>query len=190
MFSIIKKIYRIITNYFFADKTKLFIDDLRYPIDNKYSVVRSYDEAIRFFKRHGIPNEICFDHDLGEDSKGNVLPDGFDIAKAIVEGELDGDWVIPENFIFSVHSQNPDGKKEIHTYLTNYLNFRNIKKDYQSLEKIEEYKFEDAYDIRDNGVGTINLDRAAKSEAFCKKVADVAKSMKNVKTTSHKPKRQ
>lgn len=107
-----------------TDKNKLFIDDLRFPVDESFSIVRSYEEAIEFFNTYGIPEEICFDHDLGEDKDRNVLPDGHDIAKAIVEGELDGKWVIPENFKFSVHSQNPDGKTDIKSYLTNYLKFR------------------------------------------------------------------
>lgn len=43
-----------------------------------------------------------------------------------------------------------------------------------------DYKFEDAYDIRDRGIGRLNLDRAVKSEAFIEKVSNLAQKMKKV----------
>lgn len=48
-----------------------------------------------------------------------------------------------------------------------------------------EYKFEDAYDIRGRGVGTLNLGKALKSDAFVTKVRELALSMKNVSTEMH-----
>lgn len=62
---------------------------------------------------------ISFDHDLG-DGKAT----GFDIAKHLVERELDGDAIFSKTFTFYVHSQNPVGKSNIESFLKNYLDFR------------------------------------------------------------------
>ena len=46
------------------------------------------------------------------------------------------------------------------------------------------YKFEDAYDIRDQGIGRLNLDRAVKSEAFVEKMSELAEKMRKVPLSS------
>lgn len=91
---------------------QLFIDDLRQPPSAEWVVVRSFDEAVAFFDRHGIPSRISFDHDLGE-QQGQLLPTGMDIAKAMVEGVLDGRYTLPDGFSYQVHSANPVGRANI-----------------------------------------------------------------------------
>lgn len=94
---------------------KLFIDDLRDAPDG-WVTVRSYDEAVAHVLVHGMPEAISFDHDLGD-----AVPTGFDFAKWIVEGHLDGDRPLPENFCYTVHSANPPGRANIEGLLGNFL---------------------------------------------------------------------
>lgn len=103
----------------------LYLDDIRHPkYLHEYTIVRSYDEAIAYIEEHGIPQSISFDHDLGEDDKGNILPTGYDFAKWLVEMDMDGKYTIPEDFEFNVHSANPVGKENIESYLNNYIAFK------------------------------------------------------------------
>lgn len=81
--------------------------------------VASYQEAIAVLNEKGCPQFISFDNDLG----GNLGTDGIDVAKWLVNKDLDedGNFIIPE-FGFFVHSQNPIAREQINSYLTNYLN--------------------------------------------------------------------
>ena len=101
---------------------KLFIDDIRQPVDNTYDIVRSYDDAIAYMKVRGCPSFITFDHDLGEAE----LKTGFDIAKWIVEQDLDDGGFIPADFSYDVHSANPVGAANIRGLLDNYLAVRDV----------------------------------------------------------------
>jgi len=103
----------------------LFIDDERAPPrnDDRYWVVARDWEAVKMCLRiHGMPGYISFDHDLGEDNYT-----GYDIAKFLVDLDMDGDddFALPVEFDFYVHSQNPIGKANIENYLNNYLKVRN-----------------------------------------------------------------
>ena len=101
---------------------KLFLDDLREPFDNEYIVVRTAQEAVDLVLEKGCPSFISFDHDLGE-KDGNLLPTGYDFAKWLVNADMEKN-IIMEDFAFQVHSANPVGKKNIESYLNNYLNFK------------------------------------------------------------------
>ena len=96
----------------------MFIDDLRDPPspDGWDVVVRSYDSVFECIARRGCPRAISFDHDLGPDA-----PSGYDIAKRLVEMDLDGELHLPDNFEFDVHSMNPVGAENIRALMTNYL---------------------------------------------------------------------
>lgn len=94
---------------------KLFLDDLRDPPDTGWIVVRSFDECTEYLWENGIPDVISFDHDLG------IGPTGYDVAKWIIEKNLDGKLDIPENFSYYIHSANPIGKKNIQTLLDNFM---------------------------------------------------------------------
>lgn len=97
---------------------KLYIDDIRNPNEDGFLIIRSYSEAIGWMRQNGCPDYISFDHDLGSNDK----LDGIDIAKWIVERDLDtkGDF-IPEDFAFCVHSANPIGRENIEGLLHNYI---------------------------------------------------------------------
>lgn len=103
----------------------LFIDDERLPPRNDgriWHIARDWEDVMMCLRIHGMPVYISFDHDLG-DAKHT----GYDIAKFLVELDMnnDGDFALPENFDYYVHSQNPIGKENIEKYLDNYLRFRN-----------------------------------------------------------------
>jgi len=58
----------------------------------------------------------------------------------------------------------------------------------RQVTKNSAYKFEDAYDIHGRGVGRLNLDKAAKSKAFVRKIGELARSMKNIPIETGSPK--
>lgn len=102
----------------------LFIDDERFPPDDGRDWVIARNEFqvyIEIALHEECPVYISFDHDLGED-----VSTGYDIAKELVERDMsEHSWFkFPENFSFYVHSQNPIGKKNIESYLNNYLKHR------------------------------------------------------------------
>ncbi len=111
---------------------KMYLDDLRTPIEEYDILVRSYTEAIEIIKTNGMPNFISFDHDLGKDKNGVMLKSGYDLAKWIVNSDLNSIIDIPSGFKYKVHSQNPVGKKNIIMLLDGYLklkySFKNNKK--------------------------------------------------------------
>ena len=109
----------------------MFIDDERWPKDatwaewygsrDNWVVARNWTETYDTIKNLGFPNFISFDHDLGDP---DAEPTGFEIAKMLVDYDMDEYMEIPADFQFSVHSQNPIGKKNIESYLNNYLEHR------------------------------------------------------------------
>lgn len=107
---------------------KLFLDDLRSPLDcasmlkgkimntniyfeDNWQIVRSYNEFVTWIETRGLPDFISFDHDLGlpEDSNSEEQ-NGMSCAKWLVNYCLDYDLKIPD---FVVHSSNPAGAKNI-----------------------------------------------------------------------------
>ena len=100
----------------------LFLDDERYPPKNGYEwiILRTFDEATNYVTRYGMPPYASFDHDLGENSKT-----GYEFVKWLVEYDLDsGNTIIPSEFTYYVHSQNPVGAANIRGYLDSYLDMR------------------------------------------------------------------
>lgn len=107
---------------------KLYLDDIRNLPNESYTLVRSYDEALKYVKENGIPAFISFDHDLGVDENEKLLPTGYDFAKYLVDMDMNNILVFPKDFSFYVHSANPVGKQNIESYLNGYLKFKNEKK--------------------------------------------------------------
>lgn len=119
-------------------KTFLFLDDdafhpdqnrnprLYYPLigaADMYELMLSCDHvkfttvegAIDYMETNGCPNFISFDNDLKRELEGK------DLAKWIVEKDMDNPGFIPNDFQFFVHSQNVAAKKDIYSYLGQYL---------------------------------------------------------------------
>ena len=98
---------------------KIYLDDVRIPPSLHWNLTRNFIEIKEKIELYGCPSHISFDHDLGEGE-----PSGLDIAKWLVQQDLDFMFFIPYDFTFQVHSMNPVGKKNIESYLNNYLTFR------------------------------------------------------------------
>jgi len=119
----------------------LFLDDERVPSDvtwvhiertTEWEIVRSFNEAVDWVLKNGVPNVISFDHDLGYEAFDTnehgivVVTDstecksGYDFAKWLVNYDLEEN-VFPKNFQFTVHSMNPVGARNIMALLNNYL---------------------------------------------------------------------
>ncbi len=105
---------------------KLFLDDLRdVPMvytnltNEDFVIVRNYKEFVEVITEKGLPDFVSFDNDLGEDSKGNLLKDGYDCVK----------WLVYESGLglkklnFNVHSANPIASIQINSLLNNYIEF-------------------------------------------------------------------
>ena len=84
---------------------KLYLDDIRSPKSDGWTIVRDYDEFVKFIEKNGLPDEISFDHDLGENIKT-----GYDCAKWLCEYCWINGIPIPS---YNVHSANPVGRDNI-----------------------------------------------------------------------------
>ena len=129
---------------------KIYLDDVRTPIDKEWVVVRNYSEFVAKVQDIGLENisEISLDHDLGDTAMNeyfnNVSPNytlnydnikektGYDCAKWLVEHyyQLNPDTNEPRNIkrnsVFKFpkitsHSANPIGASNIMGYINNFL---------------------------------------------------------------------
>lgn len=107
-------------------KTKklLWLDDYRDPYSSEidwlvFSPIgrdceiywaKNYNMFVDYIKEKGLPDAICFDHDLGDETEKT----GFDCAKWLVEYCLDNNLPIPE---FNCQSANPVGRENIEMLL-------------------------------------------------------------------------
>ena len=114
---------------------KIYLDDVRTPVDSTWVVVRNYDEFISKVQELGLGNIECIslDHDLGDtamqewhknvyynytlDYSNITEKTGYDCAKWLVEKWLDGETVVP----VYTHSANAIGSANIMGYINNYL---------------------------------------------------------------------
>lgn len=114
--------------------TKIYLDDMRTPIDPDWVVVRNFDEFVYQVNLIGLENIslISLDHDLGDSAMKewhtNVYHNftlnydnikektGMDCAKWLVEQWLDGKPVVD----VVVHSANAIGSANMMGYINNY----------------------------------------------------------------------
>jgi hypothetical protein len=132
-------------------KKKIYLDDVRTPVNTDWVVVRSYDEFVEKVKEIGLLgiDVISLDHDLGDTAMdeyyNNVSPNytldythitektGMDCAKWLVNYFYDTNpfWddfsrskKKTEEFPFPkvyTHSANPIGSANIMGYINNFL---------------------------------------------------------------------
>lgn len=120
---------------------KIYLDDVRIPLDNDWITVKSYDEFTSKINEIGLNqiSLISLDHDLGDEAmteyytnvKNNFKLDygnikektGYDCAKFLVEVSLDNGYTLPP---INVHSANPIGSANIIGYINNYLKNCNL----------------------------------------------------------------
>jgi hypothetical protein len=119
-------------------KTLLWLDDVRDPFEYldaedgpigwlvfsplshpfKTIWVKSYDEFTQWIEANGLPDGICFDHDISSEEKT-----GYDAAKWLCNYCDDKNLSLP---LWNIQSANPVGKENIKSYLTNYAKHRDI----------------------------------------------------------------
>jgi len=118
---------------------KIYLDDLRTPVDKTWIVVRNYEEFVEKVEEIGLDNIelITLDHDLGpgamEEWHNTVnsfginydnIPEktGFDVAKWLVEQWMNGMPIVE----VVVHSANPVGSANIMGYINQYLHINRL----------------------------------------------------------------
>lgn len=109
----------------------LFLDDIRFPVDVKLAfstddlviIARSYDDACWYVRRHGIPNDIHFDHDLADQHYiiGDGEKTGLSFAKWLCDYIMDNGLKLPDDFKYHVHSANPVGAENIRFFMSNFI---------------------------------------------------------------------
>jgi hypothetical protein len=125
----------------------LWLDDARNPHEDDWLVmapiprdqiseviwVKSYQEFVDWIIHNGLPDGICFDHDLADEhynpamysgveaynevAKNFKEKTGMDCAKWLVEYCMDYNKKLP---FFKSQSANPAGRENILGYLENY----------------------------------------------------------------------
>jgi hypothetical protein len=118
------------------EKIWLYLDDVRTPTDDRWKVVRSYDELVAHIKMNGLENyeTISLDHDLGDtamqeyynnvrdnytiDYKNITEKTGMDCAKWLVAESMTKKIPLPQIYI---HSANPIGSANMMGYINNYF---------------------------------------------------------------------
>jgi hypothetical protein len=118
------------------NRMRLYLDDIRTPVDDDWIVVRNYDEFVAQIKLRGLGNfeVISLDHDLGEGAmveyytnvKNNYMLDynnikertGMDCCRYLVSESMNEKIPLPQIY---VHSANPIGSANMLGYINNYL---------------------------------------------------------------------
>lgn len=95
---------------------KLYLDDERFPkTPGPWVIVRSYDEFVKTIEEKGLPAELSFDNDLGEN-----VPEGYDCLKWLVyDKQLD-----LRSVIINVHSANPVARENIYGLINSWNKFK------------------------------------------------------------------
>lgn len=121
-------------------KFKIYLDDVRIPLDNEWVVVRDYDEFTKKINEIGFENIelVSLDHDLGPSAMKewmkNVVENysldydnisektGYDCAKWLVNEWMDGKQI----FDVVTHSANAIGSANIMGYINNYRHINRL----------------------------------------------------------------
>ena len=101
------------------NKKLLWLDDFRKPDDyvkGDYIIswVKNYAEFCLFINENGLPDIVCFDHDLGEEKSG------YDCAKFLVGYCQEYNLDIPE---YDIQSSNTVGKDNIRSLMDSWHRF-------------------------------------------------------------------
>lgn len=118
-------------------KIKLYLDDIRTPLDDTWMVVRDYKQFVSIINLYGLENFslISLDHDLGDKAMAeyynnvrvnykldydNIVNEktGLDCAKFLVRMCINKNISLPK---IQVHSANPIGAANIIGYINNFL---------------------------------------------------------------------
>jgi hypothetical protein len=118
----------------------IYLDDTRTPTDDRWIVVRNYDEFVEKVTEIGLKNIeiISLDHDLGDSAMtewhSNVYTNytidynnitektGYDCAKWLVKQWMEGEPVVD----VYTHSANAIGSANIMGYINNYRHIHRL----------------------------------------------------------------
>ena len=118
------------------EKKRIYLDDVRTPLQDDWVVVRTYDEFVSKIRLVGLDNieVISLDHDLGDSAmveyynnvKDNYQLDytnitektGYDCCKFLVSESMSKNIPLPQIY---VHSANPIGSANMMGYINNYF---------------------------------------------------------------------
>ncbi len=121
-------------------KERIYLDDVRTPIDKDWIIARNYDEFVRIVNAYGLENikTISLDHDLGDsamkewhknvyhnytlDYNNITEKTGYDCAKWLVEQWMNGKPVVD----VYTHSANAIGAANIMGYINNYRHINKL----------------------------------------------------------------
>ncbi len=121
-------------------KKKIYLDDIRTPIDTSWVVARNYEEFVNIVTSIGLESieVISLDHDLGDTAMKewhkNVYHNytlnydnitektGYDCAKWLVDQWLSGEPVVD----VYTHSANAIGSANIMGYINNYRHIHKL----------------------------------------------------------------
>ena len=122
------------------EKKKIYLDDVRSPIDKSWLVARNYDSFVELVNKVGLDNieVISLDHDLGDTAikewHNNVYKNyelnydnikemtGYDAAKWLVSQWMEGKPVVD----VYTHSANAIGSANIMGYINNYRHINRL----------------------------------------------------------------
>ena len=122
------------------NKIKIYLDDVRTPVENNWVVVRSYNEFITKVNEIGLENIdfVSLDHDLGDsamkewhknvyhnyalDYNNITEKTGYDCAKWLVEQWMEGQSVVD----VYTHSANAIGSANIMGYINNFRHINHL----------------------------------------------------------------
>lgn len=122
------------------NKVKIYLDDVRTPVDPSWIVVRNYEQFVDTVTYHGLENIelISLDHDLGDTAMQewhrNVYHNyelnydnitektGMDCTKWLVNQWLDGAPVVE----VVIHSANAIGSANMMGYINNYRHIHQL----------------------------------------------------------------
>lgn len=106
-------------------KTLVWLDDMRDPKTSDWLLryapdffynggnivwVKNYLEFANWVTENGVPDMICFDHDLGEGKSG------YDAAKFLIDWCFENNAKVPN---WNVQSSNPVGVQNINQLMKN-----------------------------------------------------------------------
>jgi hypothetical protein len=121
-------------------KHRIYLDDIRTPIEDGWEVVRNYEQFVSTIMYIGLDNIelISLDHDLGDtamkewhtnvyrnytlDYNNITEKTGMDCAKWLVEQWMNGERVVD---VFT-HSANAIGSANIMGYINNYRHINRL----------------------------------------------------------------
>ena len=83
---------------------KIFLDDIRTPPDDSWTLIKSAEMTIKLLKL-GVVEELSLDHDLGRKKTGHDVL--LWMEKAVVKES----FTPPSNIV--IHSANPVGRKNM-----------------------------------------------------------------------------